>query len=232
MRSLRWAQIISLISAATSTTSLQDLLPPLSLLLLLDVPCPDFEAVPVSPCLCPPRGPLTFTLKSLASQNVLRSAPLTFTLKSVASQDVLTSAPLTFTLKSVTSQDMLASAPLTFTLKSVTSEDMLASASLTFTNKSPQCELLPFGKARHCGTVLFSWRSHLALVILILLQGATSSMHRMPTVGLVSLVVQFLLRYCNMSSGTGLHSTLSYLFVAQVPAPIELVLASRCHILK
>ena len=78
MRSLRWAQIISLTSAAITTTSLQDLPPPLPLLLLLDVPCLDFEAVPVSPYSCPPRGPQTFTSKSLTSQNVLTSAPLTF----------------------------------------------------------------------------------------------------------------------------------------------------------
>ena len=36
-------QIISLTSAASSTTPLQDLPPPLPLLLLLDVPCPDFR---------------------------------------------------------------------------------------------------------------------------------------------------------------------------------------------
>ena len=67
LRSLDWAQIISLISAATSTPPLQDLPPPLPLLLLLDVTFPDVEAVPVSPCLCPPRGLQTFTRRSTAS---------------------------------------------------------------------------------------------------------------------------------------------------------------------
>ena len=61
--SLDLAQIISLISAAASTTPLQDLPPPLPLLLLLDVPCPDIEADLVLPCLYPPRGLQTFTRK-------------------------------------------------------------------------------------------------------------------------------------------------------------------------
>ena len=58
---LNRARLFSLVSAASSTPPLQDLPPPLPLLLLLDVPFPDFEAVPVSPCLCPPRGLQTFT---------------------------------------------------------------------------------------------------------------------------------------------------------------------------
>ena len=49
-----------------SVSPLQDLPPPLPLLLLLDVPCPDIEAVLVSPCLCPPRGLQTLTRKSTA----------------------------------------------------------------------------------------------------------------------------------------------------------------------
>ena len=65
IRSLEWAKLFSLISAATSTTPLQDLPLPLPLLLLLEVPCPDFERLfLLSPCVCPPGGPLTFTHKS------------------------------------------------------------------------------------------------------------------------------------------------------------------------
>ena len=48
LRSLDWAQLFSLVSTASSTPLLQELTPPLPLLLLLDVPCPDVEAVPVS----------------------------------------------------------------------------------------------------------------------------------------------------------------------------------------
>ena len=61
IRSLDRAQIMSHLAA--STTPLQDLPPRLPLLLLLDVLCPDVEADPVLPCLCPPRELQTFTRK-------------------------------------------------------------------------------------------------------------------------------------------------------------------------
>ena len=125
---------------------------------------------------------------------------------------------------------MLASALLTFTLKSVTSQDVVASAPLTFSHKSLSTS--PIREARHYGTVLFSWCSHLALVSLILLLCTTSSVCRTSTVGLVLLVVQYLLRYCNTSSGTGLHSTLSYLICGASSCSNELVLATRCHLNK
>ena len=54
----------------------------------------------------------------------------------------------------------------------------------------------------------------------------------MPTVGLVLLVVQYLLRYCNTSSGTRSHSTLSYLVCGASSCSNELVLATRCHLNK
>ena len=125
---------------------------------------------------------------------------------------------------------MLASAPLTFTPKSVTSQDVLASAPLTFSHKSLLTS--PIREARHCGTVLFSWCSHLALVNLILPVRKMSSVHRTPTVGLVSLVVQYLLRYCNMSSGTGSHSMLSYLICGTSSCLNKFILATRCHLNK
>ena len=125
---------------------------------------------------------------------------------------------------------MLVSAPLTFTLKSVTSQDVLASAPLTFTHKSLLTS--PIREARHCGTVLFSWCSHLALVSLILPLHTKSYVHRTPTVGLVSLVVQYLLGYCNSSSGTGSHSMLSYLICGARSCSNEFVLATRCHLNK
>ena len=96
IKTLNPAILFSLVSAASSTPPLQDLPPPLPLLLLLDVPCPDVKAVPVSPCLCPPRGLKTFTHKLTALPRLcLPNRLLTFTLKST--QDVLASAPLTFT---------------------------------------------------------------------------------------------------------------------------------------
>ena len=79
----------------------------------------------------------------------------------------------------------------------------------------------------------FSFRGgHLALVSPILPLRTMSSVHRTPTVGLVSLVVQYLLGYCNMSSGTGSHSTLSYLICGASSCSNELVLATRCHLNK
>ena len=128
---------------------------------------------------------------------------------------------MTFTLKSVTSQDVLASAP-------VTSPDVLANAPLTFTHKSLLSS--PIREACHCGTVFFTWCSHPALVSLILPSRRTSYVRRTPTVGLVSLVMQYLLGYCNTSSGTGSHSTLSYLFCGASFCSNELVLATRCHL--
>ena len=58
---------------------------------------------------------------------------------------------------------------------------------VTFTLKSvtPLLSSSHSGQACHCGTSLFSLRSHLAHVSLILPVGATGSVRRMPTVGWV-----------------------------------------------
>ena len=64
------AKLFSLVSAASSTPPLKDLPSPLPLL-LLDVPFPDIEAIPVSPCLCPPRGLKTHSLVNCTSKIVL-----------------------------------------------------------------------------------------------------------------------------------------------------------------
>ena len=44
----------------------------------LDVPCPEFEAVPVSPCLCPPRRLQTFTRKSPCLSRPARKCTVDF----------------------------------------------------------------------------------------------------------------------------------------------------------
>ena len=89
IRSLEWARIITLTSAAASTTPLQDLPSPPHLLLLLDVPCPDLKSlfqcrlarVHQDDC-------SSFTRKSTSPlKNVLANAPLTFTRKSTYSQE-------------------------------------------------------------------------------------------------------------------------------------------------
>ena len=135
---------------------------------------------------------------------------------------------------------MLASALLTFTRKSTQVSDVLASAQLIFTHKSPPRTCYPSarhsgqahsGQACHCGTVLFSWRSRPACVSLTLPQGVTSSMHRTPTVGLVLLVGQYPLGYCNMSSRTGLTLYAFLSFCGSSSCSTELVLANRRHIL-
>ena len=90
-------QIISLTSAAASTTPLQDLPSPPPLLLLLDVPYPDLKSL----YLCrlariQQEDRSSCTRKSTSPlKNLLANAPLTFTRKSV-----LASVPLTFTRKS------------------------------------------------------------------------------------------------------------------------------------
>ena len=145
----------------------------------------------------------------------------------LASRDVLTSAPSTFTHKSTHLSRRACKCTTDFHSQSPL-KIVLASAPLTFTHKS----LLPLGKACHSGTVLFLWCSHLALVSLILPLCTTNSVHRTPTVGLISLVAQYLLRYCNTSSGTGLHSTLSYLVCGASSCSNKLVLGTGCHLNK
>ena len=66
-----------------------------------DVPYPDFEAVPVSPYLYPPRGQQTFTRKSLHLPRTCLKMNRWLSLTSqLTYQDVLASVPLTFTRKS------------------------------------------------------------------------------------------------------------------------------------
>ena len=147
-------------------------------------------------------------------------------------KNVLASALLTSTPCQVTSQDVLASAPLTFTHKSTHLSRHACKCTIDFHSQVTPLHFIPFRKAWHYGTVLFLWHSHLALASLILPLGATGSVRRMPTVGLVLLVVQYLLRYCNTSSGTGSHPTLSYLVCGASYCSTELVLATDATLLK
>ena len=97
------------------------------------------ELVPVSPYLCPPRGPqlfhsqVNFTLK-----NVLAQALSTFTRKSAHSQDRACKCTFDFHSR-VTSplKNVLRNALVTFTQKSTSPlKNVLAKALLTFTRKS------------------------------------------------------------------------------------------------
>ena len=128
IRSLAWSKIISLTSAAASTTPLQDFPSPTPLLLLLDVPFPDLKSLFLCRLACVHQEDCSsFTCKSTSPlKSVLAKAPLTFTRKSTHSQD--RACKCTFDFHSeVTS-------PL---------KNMLASALLTFTHKSLRCCLHP-----------------------------------------------------------------------------------------
>ena len=79
-----------------------------------------------------------------------------------------------------------------------------------------------------------SWRSHPGLASLIPPSGAThpaaQDAHR--GLGFALCMAQYLLRYCDTSYWTGLHSTLSYLICGASSCSTELVLASRCYLNK
>ena len=186
----------------------------------------------------------------LASQDVLANAPLTFTHKSThllrhackctvefhsqVSHFSRRACKCTVDFHSQVSHFSRRARKCTVDFHSQVSHLSRRARKCTIDFHSQVTSLLtsPIWEACHCGTVLFSWCSHLALVSLILPQHAKSSVHRMPTVGLVLLVVQYLLRYCNTSSGTGSHSTLSYLVCGASSCLNELVIATRCHHIK
>ena len=140
------ARLFSLVSAASSTPPLQDLPPPLPLLLLLDVPRPDVEDVPVSPCLCPPRGLKTFACKLTARSRLCSpNRLLTFTRKST--QDVLASASLTFTHKSI-APPRLCLPIVTFDFNSHVNMKLLSKC--TPKNVLPKCTVKFICKPAHC----------------------------------------------------------------------------------
>ena len=140
------AKSFSFVSAASSTPPLEDLPPLLPLLLLLDVPFPDIEAVPMSPCLCPARGLKTLTRKSTALPRLcLPNGLLTFTRKTT--QDVLASAPLTFTRKS-TVPTRLYLPIVTFDSHSQVNTHVLSKC--TPKNVLPKCTVKFISKPVHC----------------------------------------------------------------------------------
>ena len=108
--------IISLTSAAASTTPLWDLPSPPPLLLLLDVPCPDLKSL---------------TLKRVSQHSQERPCKYTIDFHSQVN-------PLSRTCLQMHRWLLLASQ---LTLKNV-----LANAPLTFTHKSPRCWLHPIRK--------------------------------------------------------------------------------------
>ena len=67
----------------------------------------------------------------------------------------------------------------------------------------------------HCGAVILLLRACYCLLRPHIL------LHMTPTVGLVLLMAQYLLEYCKQSSRAGSHSTLSFLFVVQVPVQLS-----------
>ena len=140
IRSLEWARIISITSAPASTTSLQDLPPPLPLLLLLDVPFPDFFLYHPA-CIHQEDSRL-----SLASRFTYqdRACKCTVDFHSLSSCLSRRARKCTIDFHSQVQSHL---------------KNMLASALLTFTNKTPHCWLLPFGKARPLWAWFCSCRS-------------------------------------------------------------------------
>ena len=192
------AKLFSLVSAASST-------PPL---LLLDVPFLDVEAVPVSPCLCPPRGLKTFTHKSTALPRLcLPNGLLTFTHKST--QDVLASAPPTFTRKS-TALPRLCLPPVTLLLLTSqhkcaiqvhTQERATQVHGQTHLWSQLTADFVPFGTGSPLWHISFRG-AVLSLMWAWYCHFTTGFVHRTPTVGLVLLVVQGL----TLDTATGCHT--------------------------
>ena len=134
IRSLDWAQILSLISAAASTTPLQDLPSPPPLLLLLDVPCPDLQSL----ILCRlarvhQEDCSSSTRKSTHSQD--RACKCTFDIQSEVTsplKNVLANVLVTFTHKSASPlKNVLAKALTTLTRKSTHSQDRACKCTVT-----------------------------------------------------------------------------------------------------
>ena len=156
--SLEWVKFISLTSADTSTTPLQDLPSPPPLLQLLDVPCPNLKSLFLCHLARVHQEDHSFFTRKSASpfKNVLSKAPLTFTRKSTLSQD--RACKCTFDFHS----------QVTSPLKNV-----LASALLTFTHRSLRCCLHPIREGLPLWYGLLLWCSHRGLASLIQPSGAT-----------------------------------------------------------
>ena len=90
----------------------------------------------------------------------------------------------------------------------------------------------PVVQDAHCGLGFARGAVTLLLQAWYCCQVPRILLYRTPTVGLVLLVGQYLLRYCHTSYRTGSHSTLSYLVCGTSSCLTELVLATRCHLIK
>ena len=77
-------------------------------------------------------------------------------------------------------------------------------------------DFIPFGTGSPLWHISFRG-AVLSLVWALYCHFTTGSVRRTPTVGWICWW-QYLLRYCHLSFWTGSHSTICYLFVAQVPA--------------
>ena len=144
-------------------------------------------------------------------------------------KNVLAQALSTFTCKSTHSQDRACKCTVDFHSLSSHLSRHAHKCTIYFHSQVTPLHFIPFGKACHCGMVLFLWRSHLALLSLIL-----------PRVLCVerSLWAWFCL-WCSICSDTatrplGLGHTLLFpiFFRGASSCSNELVLATRCHLNK
>ena len=195
-------QIISLTSAATSTTPLEDLPSPPPLLLLLDVPCPDLKSL----FLChlarvhqEDRSSFTHSQVSFTSQEWARQS--TFDFHSQVNTLWRSCLQVLFLLSLASQHSLkivLASAPMTFTRKSLHLSRTCLQVHYWLSLISHfAAAIIPFGKACHCGTDLFCGAVILLLRAWYCHQVPHILLRRMPTLGLVLLLVQYLLRFCS-----------------------------------
>ena len=113
----------------------------------------------------------------------------------------------------------------------LTSQERARKCSSDFLSEVTSLHFIPFGKTCHCGTVLFTWRSDLAPVSLVLPQGTMGSVRRTPTVGWVLLVAVS----AQILSLVLLDWVTLYAFLSYLCRKLLLYKASpcyRCHLIK
>ena len=213
------------------------------------IPSPDFEAVPVSPCLCPPRGLQTFTLKSVTSQGVLASAPLTFTHKSPHLSRRACNCTIDFHSQVSHLSRRACKCTIDFhsQVTSLLKTCFQVHHWLSLSSQSPLKMCLQvqhwLSLTSHWWLLTF-WR--LATVAWLSFRGAVILLlwawycHCVPWILCIEPPLWAWFRlWCSIcsdttqcDSGTGSHSTLSYLICGASSCLNELVLATRCHLNK
>ena len=118
----------------------------------------------------------------------------------------------------------------------LTSQERACKCTVDFHLQVTSLHFIPFGKARHCCTVLSLWHSRPAIVSLTqppsAMHPASQDAHCGLCFALDAVSAQILLQGATHPAGQGCTLPFPILFVAQVLCSIELVLATRCHLIK